>query len=133
MRETTLSGTLDEHPEDDELSEPLMLCMLHNDVSYRRCQQALDAVRQKVETNDWQREAKKLYEGIVPEYKEFEEKRAEARASAERAAAEKEDLETKLEELDSYFEEPKTYENKELLRPTTSDDRIEARKELERF
>ena len=46
VRETTLSVTLDEHPEDDELSEPLTLCMLHNDVSYRRCQQALDAVRQ---------------------------------------------------------------------------------------
>ena len=46
VRELSLSVTLDEHPEDDELSEPLTLCMLHNDVSYRRCQQALDAVRQ---------------------------------------------------------------------------------------
>tara|TARA_Y100000768_G_scaffold311301_1_gene245848 strand:- start:13580 stop:16747 length:3168 start_codon:yes stop_codon:yes gene_type:complete len=92
---------------------------------------------------------KKLYERIDPEYgvsesltnlfneNADEEKRAdEERDSMVKADLETKqtDLETKLASLDEYFENKKSAAEKyRRIRPPTSDDRIEARKELERF
>ena len=85
---------------------------------------------------------KKLFERIDPEYgvsdsltKLFNENAdEEKRADEERDSMVKADLETKLASLDEYFENKKSAAEKyRRIRPPTSDDRIEARKELERF
>ena len=85
---------------------------------------------------------KKLYERIDPEYgvsesltNLFNENAdEEKRADEERDSMVKADLETKLASLDKYFENKKSAAEKyRRIRPPTSDDRIEARKELERF
>ena len=85
---------------------------------------------------------KKLFERIDPEYgvsdsltKLFNENAdEEKRADEERDSMVKADLETKLASLDEYFENKKSVAEKyRRIRPPTSDDRIEARKELERF
>ena len=44
-----MSVSLEEMPDEEELPEPMTLQLLYNDVTYRRCEQAISVLRADLE------------------------------------------------------------------------------------